>query len=323
MFQQDYEKEDALVVASFGTRARSSDDGIIICEVAGMRCEFLIDSGAQVNTFTEGMFQKLMNNVKYKENVYNLHDGPDFPLRAYATIGNIPVSATFEAYLFVSEDRPMLLEKFYVVNELRSLLGRATANRYSVLMLGLKVPIDSDRLTDKLNAYPSNIASLVKKEPFPKFNVPPVKISYNRNEPPCMNIFMNIPRAVKPLVEQRLQQLVESEIIEYVTDDMDMSFCSSMLVVPKGKDDIRLVIDLRGPNQYIYRTPFAMPTLEKILAELNGSTWFSTIDLSNAYFHVELDKDSRHLTNFFTEFGVYRFVKIRFRLHEGLNLFQK
>lgn len=79
--------------------------------------------------------------------------------------------------------------------------------------------------------------------------------------------------------------------------------CSSMLVVPKGKEDIRLVIDLRGPNQYIYRTPFSMPTLEQILAELDGATWFSTIDISNAFFHIELDEDSRHLTNFFYRIG--------------------
>ncbi|XP_062541146.1 uncharacterized protein K02A2.6-like [Armigeres subalbatus] len=104
---------------------------------------------------------------------------------------------------------------------------------------------------------------------------------------------------------------------------MDTSFCSSMIVVPKGKHDIRLVIDLRGPNQYIHRTPFSMPTLESIVANLNGAKWFSTIDLSNAFFHVELDTESRHLTNFFTEFGMFRCVRLPFGLCNAPDLFQE
>ncbi|XP_055523012.1 uncharacterized protein K02A2.6-like [Wyeomyia smithii] len=128
---------------------------------------------------------------------------------------------------------------------------------------------------------------------------------------------------MKPLVERRLQQLVSAGIIEPVTNSMDSSFCSSMLVIPKGKEDFRLVIDLRGPNQYIVRTPFPMPTLEKILAELNGAKWFSTIDLSNAFFHVELHENSRHLTNFFTEVGMFRCVRLPFGLCNAPDIFQE
>lgn len=134
---------------------------------------------------------------------------------------------------------------------------------------------------------------------------------------------MSIPQALKPLVEERLCQLELADIIERVTEEMDTSFCSSMLVVPKGKDDIRLVIDLRGPNRYVYRTPFAMPTLEGILAELNGASWFSTIDLSNAFFHIELDQESRLLTNFCTEFGMFRCVRLPFGLCNAPDLFQE
>ncbi|XP_062541850.1 uncharacterized protein K02A2.6-like [Armigeres subalbatus] len=150
-----------------------------------------------------------------------------------------------------------------------------------------------------------------------------VKILYDRSKPPCRNVFSNIPLAVKPLVEKRLENLVSSNIIEPIVDGMDTSFCSSMLVVPKGKDDIRLVIDLRGPNQYIHRSPFAIPTLEKILAELHDAKWFSTIDLSNAFFHMELDEESRHLTNFYTEFGMFRCVRLPFGLCNAPDLFQE
>lgn len=293
-----------------------------MAKVAGMPCRFLIDSGAQVNTFTLDLFNALMANGEYGRRVFNIKQGSDRSLRGYASDGVIQVSATFEAQLFVSNDRPVLLEKFYVVRELQALLGRITASRYSILMLGTKVPINTYSLggTSWQNC---EVGALSTDEKFPKFNVPPVRIEYNKSEPPCRNVFMNIPPAVKPLVEERLRKLETSDIIERVTDEMDSSFCSSMLVVPKGKDDIRLVIDLRGPNRYVYRTPFAMPTLEGILAELHGAKWFSTIDLSNAFFHIELDHESRHLTNFCTEFGMFRFVRLPFGLCNAPDIFQE
>lgn len=300
----------------------TKDEGIIATTVAGMPCQFLIDSGAQVNTFTEDQFQALIANPKYRCEILNIQKKSDRSLKAYAKSGEITVIATFEAYLYISDDRPIYLEKFYVVRELRSLLGRPTATRYSVLMLGIRVPVMQDSIAT-ISFLTGEVLSINMNEVFPKFNVPPVKIAYNKSEPPCRNIFLSIPEAVRSLVEERLQKLASAGIIEKVTDDMDTSFCSSMLVVPKGKHDFRLVIDLRGPNKYIYRTPFSMPTLEKIVADLNGATWFSTIDLSNAFFHVELDEESRHLTNFFTEFGMFRCVRLPFGLCNAPDLFQE
>lgn len=291
--------------------------------VAGLECSFLIDSGAEVNTFTPMLFEQLLSNPRYHNEVFNVKHETDRPLRAYATTGNIQVLATFHAYLHISDERPTLLEKFYVVKDSRALLGRATACRYSVLMLGLKVPINQHSTEQERILQAGEIGAIEASEAFPKFNVPPVKIYYDKTKPPCRNVFVNVPLAVKPLVEKRLQDLVSADIIERVTDGMDTSFCSSMLVVPKGKEDIRLVIDLRGPNRYIHRNPFAMPTLEKILAELDGATWFSTIDLSNAFFHIELDEESRHLTNFFTEYGMFRCVRLPFGLCNAPDLFQE
>lgn len=303
------------------------DEGIIAATVAGMQCEFLIDSGAHVNTFTNTLFQKLMSKTDYSSSVYNLKNQADRSLRAYATAGEIAVIATFEAHLFISDDRPILMEKFYVVDERRSLLSRPTATRYCVLMLGMKVPVTfkEDKSVSWVDArlHSADILSVSGSTPFPKFNIPPVRINYNKDVAPCRNIFTNIPLAIKPMVQQRLNQLMAADIIEPVSDEMDKSFCSSVLVVPKGGEDFRLVIDLRGPNQYIYRTPFVMPTLEKILAELDGARWFSTIDLSNAFYHVELDQQSRHLTNFYTEFGVYRCIRLPFGLCNAPDIFQE
>lgn len=66
-----------------------------------------------------------------------------------------------------------------------------------------------------------------------------------------------------------------------------------------------------------------MPTFESILMELHGSTFFSTIDLTSAYFHVELDEDSRHLTNFFAGDALYRYCRLPFGLCNAPDIFQE
>ncbi|XP_053691658.1 uncharacterized protein K02A2.6-like [Sabethes cyaneus] len=104
---------------------------------------------------------------------------------------------------------------------------------------------------------------------------------------------------------------------------MDKSFCSSLLVVPKGKEDIRLVVDLRGSDKCIIRTPFRMPTLEEILSDLHGANWFSTIDLTSAFFHVEIAEQSRHLTNFFADDATYRYKRLHFGLCNAPDIFQE
>lgn len=67
-----------------------------------------------------------------------------------------------------------------------------------------------------------------------------------------------------------------------------------------------------------------MPTLESILMELHVAQWFSTIDLTiMAFFHIELDESSRHLTNFFTGDALYRYRRLPFGLSNAPDIFQE
>lgn len=274
---------------------KSINREIIVGTVAGAQIPFLIDSGAEVNTVGGDVFELLMSYDTSKIGMFCVQTGSDKPLKAYAMKNEIEVIATFVAELIISDDRPRFMEKIYAVKNGRSLLGRSTAIRYSVLQLGLDVPIQPEWCAN----YPGEILLLSINKEFPKFSVDPVIINYDKTMPASRKIFTSFPPAFRSETDRRLNDLLESDIIERVTDEMDKSYCSSLFVVPKGKHDIRLVVDLRGPNKAIIRTPFKMPTLESIMTDLPGSKWFSTIDLTSAFFHVVIDEKSRHLTNFF------------------------
>lgn len=293
--------------------------GVIVGKVAGTPVSFLIDSGADVNTIGSDTFEALLEGAESRDGMLCINHGTDKPLKAYASSGQIDVIATFVAELTLSDDRPCYMEKFYVIDKARALLGRDTAIRYSVLQLGLNVPI---RPVHQVK-FPGEIFTLNVTEEFPRFNVPPVILRYDDSMAPSRKIYTNIPPAFKAETERRINDLLTSGIIERVTDTMEKSYCSSLLVVPKGKNDIRLVVDLRGPNQAIIRTPFKMPTLESILSDLPECKWFSTIDLTSAFFHVVLDEKSRHLTNFFAGDAMYRFQRLPFGLTNAPDIFQE
>lgn len=299
------------------------NEGLITGYVAGVPVQFLIDSGADVNTIDEVTLNKLVANAPTVSPIYSIIDGTDKPLRAYGMQNDIPVLATFVAELFVTEDRPILTEKFYVVEKARALLSRSTATRYSVLQMGVNTPISDYRASNTPRLLPGEIFVLSNDNEFPKFKVDPIVLNYDKNLLPSRNVYTSIPPAFRLETEKRLNDLLSSGIIERVTDDMERSFCSSLLVVPKGKNDIRPVVDLRGVNKTIIRTPFKMPTLEAILSRLNEASWFSTIDLSSAFFHVELHEKSRHLTIFFAGNGTFRFKRLPFGLCNSPDIFQE
>lgn len=301
----------------------NSGPAYISAFVAGVKIRFFIDSGAQVNTITQDSFEAILHDETAKQNLFELCYESDKPLRAYATNGSIEVIATFSAELFVSDDRPVTVEKFYVIDETRALLGFNTAMRYSLLAIGLDVPVREISEQDWRCEFCVHSIEAHKVPEFPKFNVPPVTLSYDTSMPPSRNVYTHIPAAFKELTKQKIVELQDSGIIEKVTPDMDRRFCSSLLVIPKGKSDIRLVVDLRGPNKCIHRTPFKMPTFESILMELHGARYFSTIDLTNAFFHIVLDEQSRHLTNFFAGDALYRCCRLPFGLTNAPDIFQE
>ena len=66
-----------------------------------------------------------------------------------------------------------------------------------------------------------------------------------------------------------------------------------------------------------------MPNIEEILDSLNGARVFSTIDLGNAYYQVELDEDSKLKTAFSTKSGQFCFNRMPFGIAAAPATFQR
>ena len=63
--------------------------------------------------------------------------------------------------------------------------------------------------------------------------------------------------------------------------------------------------------------------MEGMLPKLSGARVFSKLDLSNAYWHVHLEKESSLLTTFQTPYGRYRWKQVPFSTSLSSEMFQK
>ena len=66
-----------------------------------------------------------------------------------------------------------------------------------------------------------------------------------------------------------------------------------------------------------------MPKVEDIFSQLNGATYFTTLDLHTGYHHILLDKSSIPKTAFNSPFGKYEYVKVPFGLAQAPAYFQE
>lgn len=74
-----------------------------------------------------------------------------------------------------------------------------------------------------------------------------------------------------------------------------------MSAVAKGKNNFRLVVNMRGQNKAIRRPFHRLPTIDNMKVKLAGARYFTKLDIKSAYHHLMLDEESRKLTKFKAE----------------------
>lgn len=307
----------------------------VVTVVGGKEILMLIDSGASVNAISEAMFEQLRDS---KAELFDIDNNPVKQLKSYASDEALVIVARFFAKLSVAPSPSQLqsvatTEEFYVIrNAARCLLSRSSAEKHGVLILGQK----ARELTELNKKYGQSSVNEIgsvheneqninagKAEEFPAFAMKPVRIRLKDDVVPTKVRYTNIPFNMRHEAQGLIDEMIEMKVIEEVTDHSKIEWVSSMLAVVKPNGKLRLVVDLRGPNKAVIREACTMPTLESVISELPECKFFSTIDLTNAFYHVKIHKDSRYITTFWTGSKYYRFRRLPFGLTNAPGIFQQ
>lgn len=144
-----------------------------------------------------------------------------------------------------------------------------------------------------------------------------VKIHINESVKPVVQNHRRTPFHLRQKVQKEIEKLLEEDIIEKVENEL-----TPWISPKKDKYEIRLCVDMREANKAIEREHHLLPTIDELIHDMNGATVFSKLDLRSGYHQLELDKDSRYITNFNTHIGIYRYKRLNFGISSASEIFQ-
>ena len=98
------------------------------------------------------------------------------------------------------------------------------------------------------------------------------------------------------------------------------SLWASMVVLVWKKDgNLRFCIDLRKLNNQTIKDAYLLPNIHETLNSLQGSQWFSLLDLKFGYWQVKMGKEIKPLTMFtIGPLGFYECDRMPFGLTNAL-----
>ena len=75
-------------------------------------------------------------------------------------------------------------------------------------------------------------------------------------------------------------------------------WASTVILVWKKDGGLRFCINLRKLNNQTVKDMYSLPWIDKTLDSLQGSQWFSSLDLNSGYWQVKMDEESKPLMTF-------------------------
>ncbi|GBN99673.1 Retrovirus-related Pol polyprotein from transposon 17.6, partial [Araneus ventricosus] len=100
-------------------------------------------------------------------------------------------------------------------------------------------------------------------------------------------------------------------------------YASPIVLVKKKDGTARLCVDYRKLNRKLVKDRFPLPLIEDVLDKLQDAKEYSTLDLKNGFFHVEVNEDCKHFTSFVVPDGQFEFNKVPFGLSTSPSVFQR
>ncbi len=118
---------------------------------------------------------------------------------------------------------------------------------------------------------------------------------------------------------QELSSLLE----EVPQSEVERGFFSRYFLIPKRDGGLRPILDLRRLNLSLYKGKFKMLTMRTIMSQVQEGDWFVTIDLKDAYFHIQVVHRHRRFLRFAFGGKAYQYKVLPFGLALAPRTFTK
>ena len=135
-----------------------------------------------------------------------------------------------------------------------------------------------------------------------------VKLYINDSIRPVAEPARQVPYHLIKKRNEALDKLQQEGVIEEHVGPAD--WVSNIVLTPKDNNETRVTLDMRQVNKAIQSTKLPIPRPEQVSSQLAGYKVFSKLDFKSAFYQLELDEESRHLTVFHGNGKLMRFRRL-------------
>lgn len=131
-------------------------------------------------------------------------------------------------------------------------------------------------------------------------------------------------RVLTPIQELQASEQVTHWLTQNVIEPIPTPpLLNNLVLVAKKDGRIRVCVDCTPANDVTTSFDWPLPRLQDVRFRIQGSSWFSRIDLKDAFFRIGIPSDYRHLTAFMVGKRSYQFRRMPFGLKTAPAVFQR
>jgi hypothetical protein len=124
-------------------------------------------------------------------------------------------------------------------------------------------------------------------------------------------------------LRQAVLELKQKGVLETVKNLSSPGYYGRLFLTPKSENRWRPIIDMSGLNIYVQNETFHMETVSSIQDAMHPGMWVTTIDLTDAYYHILIHPDSRKYLRIALFGEVLQFRELPMGLNISARVFTK
>ncbi|XP_031332347.1 uncharacterized protein K02A2.6-like [Photinus pyralis] len=269
-----------------------------------------LDTGAAITSMSLRQFTKICPNKKLLPTSIKLRT---YTGEIIKPVGVANVQVTYEHQVQNGD--------VYIIDQdVDAIFGRDWLKKIKLNWPDIK-NVSCYNTSEKLNTLLDNYKDLFVDE---IGKIPDYKCSIKLNDESVSPIFMKarpVPYALKTRVEEEILRLEKADIIEKVVHS---NWGSAVVPVIKKNGKLRLCADYKGTiNKHIRNDKYPIPRIQDIFASMEGGKYFCSLDISQAYLHMEVDEETAMLQAISTHLGTYKVKRLMFGVKIAPNCWQR